>query len=542
MDKKIILNSVERYLCLILMFVALLMTSSQLYALSHNGVKNGGALIADQNGVYGLALYKSGVISIGQNVKRISVGNPGIADILILRNKELYVVGKALGSTNITVWNSKGQIIGTYEIMVTHDLDTLKVMLHNLLPDEKIGVRSAQESIVLSGQVSNLVKMQAAVDLAKNFLPECIEGASTETKVGGGIGEQCKQGEVLNLMQVSGAQQVMLEVKVAEVSRQLLRRLDSKFNLYNGGKTSGGVVSGGTTFTNLLDEDGLFQTTIGGFTENSIAGPPIQYLQPPVSTIADKGIFLSHLKDNWLATAIIEASKEKGLGKVLAEPTLVTLTGQEAEFLSGGEFPIPVSSGDGKVTVKFKEFGVGLKFRPIVLDSGNINMELNVGVSELSSQNSIGVGVNSTSNIFAIPSLTKRNVSSTVELADGQTMGIAGLLNDNTRALVNRLPGIGDVPVLGALFSSQEYISGQTELVIFITPHLAKPIAKDKIKLPTDSYMAPDDMEFYLLGKLQARPENSDEMKSEEAGIGDQSVIRSSNGTTAVSGSYGHSL
>lgn len=510
-------------------------------------------LIPDHNGVYELAVYKSGLIELDRPVKRISVANPGIADILVIRNRELYVVGKALGSTNITTWDGKGRVTGTYEVTVTHDVEALKLTMHRLLPGERIAVQSAQERIVLSGQASNLAKMQAAVDLAESFLPDCIAAESsssytdntkeipvrTQQKTGeGGSADDCKSGEVLNLMQVSGAQQVMLEVKVAEVSRQLLRKLDSRFNFfYRGGDTGFGGASRGSAFPNLLDEEGLFTNTLGGFGD-AIAGAPTRYVQPGLDVISDNGIFLSYLGSDFLATAIIDASKERGLGKILAEPTLVTLTGEEAQFLSGGEFPIPVNSDDGGVTVEFKEFGVELRFLPVVLDTGNINMRLNVGVSELANQNSVAVGVENTTSVFAIPSLTKRNVASTVELADGQTIGIAGLLKDDTRALVNRLPGVGEVPVLGALFTSQEYISGQTELVIFVTPHLAKPIAPDKVALPTDSYMAPSDLEFYLLGKLQAASPAVDGAASSVAASESATVIRPSGGLDA--GNYGH--
>jgi pilus assembly protein CpaC len=510
-------------------------------------------LMPDHNGVYELAVYKSGLIELDRPVKRISVANPGIADILVIRNRELYVVGKALGSTNITTWDGKGRVTGTYEVTVTHDVEALKLTMHRLLPGERIAVQSAQERIVLSGQASNLVKMQAAVDLAESFLPDCIAAESsssytdntkeipvrTQQKTGDGdSADDCKSGEVLNLMQVSGAQQVMLEVKVAEVSRQLLRKLDSRFNFfYRGGNGSFGGAARGSAFPNLLDEEGLFSNTLGGLGD-AIAGAPTRYVQPGLDVISDNGIFLSYLGSDFLATAIIDASKERGLGKILAEPTLVTLTGEEAQFLSGGEYPIPVSADDGGVTVEFKEFGVELRFLPVVLDTGNINMRLNVGVSELANQNSVAVGVENTTSVFAIPSLTKRNVASTVELADGQTIGIAGLLKDDTRALVNRLPGVGDVPVLGALFTSQEYISGQTELVIFVTPHLAKPIAPDKVALPTDSYMAPSDLEFYLLGKLQASAQTVDGSASSVTASESATVIGPSGGLDA--GKYGH--
>ena len=460
------------------------------------------------NGVYEISIYKSGIIVLDKPARQISVGNPGIADILILRSKELYIVGKALGSTNITVWDNKHHIIASFDATVTHDLNNLKLQLYELMPEESIEVRSAQERIILSGEVSNIVKMKAAMNLAESYLPDCIAPNSNITMTDSSKGvpiilqqgnqsrrsgnQECKEGRVVNLMQIGGAQQVMLEVKIAEVSRLLMRKLDSKFRYFNFGSNFGGIVNGG---------DGLIPADGGGDGLLPIIGGDL---------IGDKSIFFSRLGSDYLIQAVIEASKANGLAKILAEPTLVTLTGEQAKFLSGGEFPIPVPGEDGQVTIEYKDYGVGLMFLPVVLNSGNINMKLNVDVSELSTGNSVSIDVASTDSTFFIPALTKRSASSTVELADGQTIGIAGLISDNTRAFVDKLPGMGEIPVFGALFSSQEYLTGQTELVIFVTPHLAKPIAPEKIKLPTDAYVPPNDMEFYLLGRLQGRYETND--------------------------------
>ncbi|MDQ3563891.1 MAG: type II and III secretion system protein family protein, partial [Pseudomonadota bacterium] len=223
-------------------------------------------------------------------------------------------------------------------------------------------------------------------------------------------------------------------------------------------------------------------------------------------TIDPSGLFLSYLTGQFLFETAISASRQKGLGRVLAEPTLTTITGQEAEFLSGGEFPIPVpGSAEQGTTIEFKEFGVGVKFLPVVLDSGRISLKINVAVSELATANPVLLQGVDTSNVFVIPSLSKRSATSAIELADGQTMGIAGLINDTTREFVDKFPGLGDVPVIGALFRSQEFRQGQTELVIFVTPHLARPISPQQVQLPTDSFVPPDDVEFYLMGRMEAR-------------------------------------
>ncbi|WP_315980771.1 hypothetical protein [Aliamphritea spongicola] len=231
-----------------------------------------------------------------------------------------------------------------------------------------------------------------------------------------------------------------------------------------------------------------------------VFGPVIDEFAPNDLAIADKGLFASYIGGDYLFSLALDAAKEDGSAKILAEPTLTTLTGQEASFLSGGEFPIPVPNDDG-ITIEFKEFGIGLKFLPVVLDSQRINMTLNISVSELTSSASIAAFPGNTNATFFVPALTKRSASSTVELADGQTIGIAGLLNENMREVVNKFPGLGDIPVLGHLFRSQEFEKGETELVIMVTPQLAKPLNTDEIELPTDNFVEPSDFEFYILGK-----------------------------------------
>ncbi len=471
-------------------------------------------------------LYKSGVVRLSQPAKRISVGNPGIADIISLRSNQVFILGKALGNTNITVWDANDNVFASYDVEVTHDLDTLKRKLHELLPGENVAVNSAQERIVLSGEVTSLAKMNAVRDLAQSFLPECV---SSQTAIvvkeddedgqrgaaggagGGGSNQACKEGGIINLMQVGGAQQVMLEVKVAEMSRTLARRLDTNFNFMRlGDHAAGGAVAGGATFPNALNEDGLETLIQGAMIPGtpSPIGPVMDKFDPTTPAIENFGAFVGQLSGNYYLEAVIDASRNKGLAKILAEPTLTTLTGQEAKFLSGGEFPIPVpqgGGGTGAITIVFKEFGVGVKFLPLVLDSGRINMNMAVEVSELTNLTSVALGVSGSSSSFLIPGLTKRSSSATVELADGQTIGIAGLLNDNLREVVEKFPGLGDIPILGTLFRSQEYQSGQTELVIFVTARLAKPVSPDKIRLPTEKFVPPSDLEFYLMGKLEGR-------------------------------------
>lgn len=463
-----------------------------------------------------LAVNQSLVLQLNAAVRNVSIGNPGIADIMVLHERELYIAGKTPGTTNVVVWGSDGKVLTTFPVQVSHDIDGLKRKLHELMPDEDIRVQSAEENLVLSGTISNLSRMQAARDVAQGFLPDCVNawsdtlsqareaGAKTDDKLQPQKDELCKKARVVNLMQVGGAQQVMLKITVAEVARSVVKRLNSDLNIFNFGKTvSGGAVSGGGTFPNALTPDGLWVPAIGGSGAGPTVSPPINYLQPNLPAIDNTGVFLNYLRGNLLLSAVLDASKRNGMARILSEPTLTALTGQEAQFISGGEFPVPVPQGNNNVAIEFKEYGVSVRFTPLVLDSGKINLALNVTVSELSSDNNIALSSSSSAATFVIPSLTKRSASSSVELADGQTIGIAGLINDNVRSYVERLPGLGDIPVLGMLFHSQQYLSGQTELVMFVTPHLAKPIAPEQVRLPTDGFVPPSDLEFYLLGKLE---------------------------------------
>jgi pilus assembly protein CpaC len=479
----------------ITIFSALLLVASIATAQENSGATNsrGDALV--------VPLYKSRVVSIDGPAARVSVGNPDIADILILRASQLYVLGKDLGTTNVFLWDREDYLIGTVEVEVTHDLQSLKKKLHDLMPGEEIEVHSAQRNIILSGNVSNAANMEAALRIARGYFAQFSAVDSTEFESGEAGGGQETLGEVINLMNVGGVQQVMLEVKVAEISRTELRSLDVRFNaIFQGnGDWNFGGVNGGARFPDAIFDD----ERIPVFTNPAPFGPAVDEFAPNDLLIEDKGMFVSMLSTNALFNIAFDAAKEKGLAKILAEPTLTTQTGQEAEFLSGGEFPVPVPRGDDGVTIEFKEFGVGVRFLPVVLDSGRINLKLNISVSELVSGNTVGISVDGVSSTFLIPSLTKRSAISTVELGDGQTIGIAGLINENLREVVTKFPGLGSIPGIGALFRSQEFIKGETELLILVTPHLAKPIGRDEIQLPTDGFVEPSDAEWFGLGRLE---------------------------------------
>ena len=300
--------------------------------------------------------------------------------------------------------------------------------------------------------------------------------------------ELAKQRGATTDLEVEHAQ---LEVKIAEISRDEFLGWDSAFEAAWSGSSRWNPLGG-----------------IKAFVPPLIGGP----------LPGDTSFFGSFTSSSVKFDVALSAAKEKGLARVLAEPTLTTLTGSEANFLSGGSFPVPVPQGLDRVTIEYKEFGIQLTFLPVVLGSGHINLKLDVDVSEITGESQYG------------PILSNRTASSTVELKDGQTMGIAGLISESMRETVRKFPGLGEIPVLGALFSSQRFQKGESELVIMVTPHLAKPIAPKDIRLPTDTYVEPSEWEFYLLGRTEGK-------RSEGS-----AAPATANDTGGVEGEYGQQI
>lgn len=414
-------------------------------------------------------LYKSSIVELDTRAARVSVGSPDIADILILRSTQLYVLGKDIGTTNVLLWDKQDVLIGTLNVEVTHDLESLKGKLYDILPDEQISVYSSQRNIVLSGTVSSVTAMKAALQLADGYLQQmstAVDSQEFEAQESRSDREDKAVGEVVNLLKVGGGQTVMLEVKIAEISRDEFRGWDTAF---------------------AAEWTGSSRWNPLGATKDFVPG----ILGGPLNS--DTTLLGTFTSSSFKFDLALSAAKEKGLARVLAEPTLTTLTGSEASFLSGGSFPVPVPQGLQTVTIEYKAFGIQLTFLPVVLGSGHINLKLDVDVSEITGESQFG------------PTLSNRTASSTVELKDGQTMGIAGLISEKLRESSRKFPGLGDIPVLGQLFTSQQFQKGESELVIIVTPRLAKPIAPQDIRLPTDSYIEPSEWGFYLLGRMEGR-------------------------------------
>jgi len=369
---------------------------------------------------------------------------------------------------------------------VEADLTLLKEKLHQILPKEKIGAEAAGDSIVLSGEVSGPVAQSTAISIAKAFLGE-------KTSPGG----QGKETKVVNLLHVGGVQQVLLEVRVAEINRVVAERIGVNFNNVAGGGRNFGV----SQLNNLAPIDTLSRTLnpkLGAMPgQSGTSGTNFTQLLTPALTAMGGWTALGA---TW--TLFLDLLKQNNLGRVLAEPNLVTTSGQQASFLAGGEFPYPVqqaAAGGSTATIEWKRFGVQLEFTPIVLNDGKIGVRVHPTVSDLDFTLSVQSGGT------AVPGLRVREMHTQVEVNDGQTFAIAGLLSDTSRNIVNKFPVLGDIPILGALFRSTEYQKNLTELVALVTPHLVKPMPPGAPRLPTDKWIDPSEVDIYLLGLDQGR-------------------------------------
>ncbi len=389
----------------------------------------------------------------------LSIANPAIADISSLSDRTIYVLGKSPGLTTLTLLDANGRLITNVDVRVAADVTEFKERLRQILPGEKIEVRTANDGIVLSGVVSSSSRLQRALDLAERYA----------------------EGRVSNLMSVGGIQQVMLKVRFAEMNRSVSKSLSSSLSL-GGSIFSGDVgLSGGTGTT----------VTSGGV-GNALSGT-----LPPTNDNAG-AILFGFNAGNTQVGLLLEALETKGVVRTLAEPNLVALSGQEAKFLAGGEYPVPVSQEDGVITIEFKPFGVELNFVPRVVDKDIINLELEAAVSSIDPTNGITI------DAFTIDAFSRRETSTTVELRDGESFAIAGLLEDTFIDDNQQLPWLGDVPVLGALFRSASYQRQQTELVIIITAHLVNPVTGDVLALPTDRIKPPTERDLFLYGRTAA--------------------------------------
>ncbi len=469
-----------------------------------------------------LAIGKSVILRSHVDLGRVAVGKKEVADFMMVSARQVFVSGMHVGITNLTFWDKNNKICAIYDLDVAPDISRLKKMLHDVLPDETgIEVMASEDSIALSGTVRDAANLKKALALAEVYAPK----------------------KVLNLLSVGGVQQIMLEVRVAEMAKSLVNRMGINLNAVGDGNFAytliGSLTSVASGMFNVDTVSNAYQyLTIESSSDNgsSYTTAPIQVAYREFNPSTNKatmtmnqGTAVARWNTNWggagntAMTAVIDMLKENGMVKILAEPNLVCLNGQTADFLAGGEIPVPVASGLGSTSIEWKKFGVQLNFTPTLVGGDRINLKVSPEVSNLDYSRAI------TLLGSPIPAINTRQTSTTIELKNGQTFAVAGMLNEQSRNSVDKYPVLGDIPVLGSLFKSSEFQKDQTELVILITAHLVKPLDKKALSLPTDTAHEPDDLEFFL----GIRRDN-------DKGSGQSGAIVSS--PAALDGAFGHAV
>ncbi len=402
-----------------------------------------------------LPLNKSRVMRVNAAIGKISTGNADIVDVVALTDRSFYVLGKGLGTTNLALYGQDNQLLAVIDVTVSIDVDSVKSALHQLLPGERIEVHPINDTIALGGVVTSAARTHEAMEIAKRFV--------------------YKDGIVLNEMTVVGTQQVMLQVKVAEMDRSIA----SAFG-FHPAALLGSVAAVGVPTQALatLNTSNLATSLLAG--TGLIGKSSVQF------------------------SDVLEALETKGSVKVLAEPNLVALSGDTASFLAGGEFPVPVASQPASggsvptITIEFKPFGVSLSFTPTVLEDRLINLVVVPEVSQIDNTTAV------IANGISIPGISTRRVKTSVEVRDGESFAIAGLLSENFSDQVHGIPGITNIPIIGALLRDSNFQRKQTELVIIVTPRLVRPTIANTLRAPTDSFVPPSEQDIYFNGKPEA--------------------------------------
>jgi pilus assembly protein CpaC len=405
-----------------------------------------------------LGVGKSVVIDLPREVKDVLVGDPKIANAVIRSAQRAYIIGATVGQTNIVFFDASGGQIAAYDIAVTRDLNGVRAALRQTTPNSDIQIEGVGDGVVLTGTAQTPIESQQAADIAARL-------------VGG-------PEKVVNSIVVRGRDQVMLKVTVAEIQRTIIKQM---------GIDLAGSLNYGTTVLKFANSNPFTANNAPLVPSNAVqtsfgAGPSVQ--------------------------ATLRAMESAGVVRTLAEPNLTTVSGESATFISGGEFPIPTgvtcqTSASGAIgnciqTISFKKFGISLNFTPVVLSEGRISLHVMTEVSEISTENSLQGGAGGTT----IPSIKTRRAETTLEIPSGGAMAMAGLIQDQTKQAINGLPGLMQLPILGTLFRSRDFLNNQTELMVLVTPYIVRAVAQKDLSRPDDGFAAPADPQAQLLGNL----------------------------------------
>ena len=399
---------------------------------------------------------RSAVIDLPVDARDVLVTNPQIAEAVLRTPRRIFVLGLKSGVTDAVFFDGAGRRLLSLNIRVDQNTSARADTINRVIPGSQVKVEGINDSVILSGTVQNAGDADRAVQIAK----------ATVTK----------PEQVLNMLSIAGKDQVMLKVRIVEMDRQVIKQLGVNWNAVIN-QAGGATIAAITTASTY----GINSNILGG-----ISGAVGKTWSNGTSITAD-----------------IQAFERVGLTRTLAEPNLTAISGEAAKFLVGGEFPVPTGEDTtGKVSVEFKPFGIGLGFTPVVLSSGRISLKMSTEVSELSNVGSFNLSTGAGGATLVVPALTVRRAETTVEMPSGGSLMIAGLLQDKSEQDLDSLPGVKDLPILGALFRSRDYLAGQTELVIIVTPYLVSPTSPSELQTPVDGLEMAADIDTILLGRL----------------------------------------
>jgi pilus assembly protein CpaC len=437
-----------------------------------------------------VGLGRGELITLPARMADVFVADDKIADVQVKSTNQLYVFGKGPGETTVYASNAKGDVLWSANVRVGTNIDSIDQMLHLAMPEAKIQTATMNNTVLLTGTVT---------------APE--DAAEAERLVTAFVGEKT---QVISRLKLATPLQVMLHVRIAEVSRTLTRAIGTNITTIDG---TGGFKFGlgqGRAFAPTVTNDpnlplGMGTSVTGWMRDPTAISPtnPMGWTRAPGTTVTPTttGSTLAGMGKLFGLDVLgaLDMGETVGLATTLAEPNLTALSGETAEFLAGGEFPIPLSQGLGTTSIEYKKYGVSLAYTPTVLANGRISLRVRPEVSELSTDGSISVSG------YSIPGLKVRRAETTVELGSGQSFMIAGLLSNSAQNTITKLPGAGDLPILGSLFRSTSFKKGETELVIVVTPYLVNPVDAKDIKLPTDGFRAADALQ-QVLGNQESAP------------------------------------
>lgn len=503
-----------------------------------------------------LPFGKSAIIDLPADARDVLISNPEIADATVRTSRRAYVVGRRLGQTNIFFFDAQGRQIASVDIRVEPDTVALNELLRRLGPETRVVAEALNGSVVLTGTARSAAEADRARMLAETFMS--ASGGSTSS--GGGssgvaptnaTASTVRNAQIVNLIQVQGSEQVLLRVRVVEMSRTLVRQLGINANydeMIN-------QLIGEDDFLNLATSNGFSingrvlggLTAAGGVAENILRPSSVTYpsgaVNPNITTgQAGVGGYSvdpttgqitygpARIENASRTDATIQAFERAGLLRVLAEPNLTAISGEAARFLAGGEFPVPVNSDRGQISVEFKPFGVGLAFTPVVMSGGRISLRIATEVSELTSDGAISTGdvpirnADGTTTVIRginIPALQVRRAETTLEMSSGSSMVLAGLIQERTRHALEGVPGVMNTPVLGSLFRSRDFVNNETELVIIVTPYLVRATSPENIRTPADGFRNPSEGESLLSGRLNSlyRPASAEAGEQNSQGL-----------------------